>query len=203
MRTIEMNRVNSSATNHADERFSLAGCVLVASPAISDGLFGRSVCIVIEHSEKHAVGIVLNKRLEIDANSLAQLFMHGLEKPLAGHINFGGPQSGPILAIHEDKDLAEGGNNLGIYLSVQVDHLKQLAQSSQRRFRLFAGHAVWGATELDHQVIAGNWHVLPAVPELIFDDESQMWPKAIRTVANQILSNVTGFDVSTVQCSKN
>jgi putative transcriptional regulator len=199
-----MNRTNvTPPTDGHSDRVSLAGCILVASPGVSDGLFGRSVCMVLEHSEKHAVGLVLNKRLEIDASAFFGHLMPGSTSPTETHINFGGPQSGPILAIHDDQELAEGGNNLGVYLSVQVEHLKKLTQSTNRRFRLFAGHATWGPTELDHQVIAGNWHVLPAVPELIFDEESHIWPKAIRTVANQILSEATGIDVGRIQSSWN
>src|SRR5262245_56519298 len=40
---------------------SLAGKLLIASPAIDDPRFARAVILVCTHNEDHAMGIVLNK----------------------------------------------------------------------------------------------------------------------------------------------
>jgi putative transcriptional regulator len=174
-------------------RISLAGFALVASPGLADSVFGNSVCIVVEHSKERAIGIVLNKPLEIDASPIWEQILEGSKSAGASaHVNFGGPQSGPVLAIHDVKDLAEGGNQLGVYLAAQQEHLKALTESQNGRYRLFIGHAVWGPSELEQQIVEGVWHVLPAIPELVFDEEGSMWLKAIRTVGNRLVEEITG-----------
>jgi putative transcriptional regulator len=94
--------------------------------------------------------------------------------------------------------LAEGGNEFGIYLAAQAEHLKQLVTASQNPFRLYVGHTSWGPTELEQQIVNGDWHVLPAVPELVFDDESTMWHRAVRTIGNNVLESITGLPASSV-----
>jgi putative AlgH/UPF0301 family transcriptional regulator len=107
------------------------------------------------------------------------------------------------LAVHDVPELAEGGNQLGIYLSAQVDHLKQLAESNTHRLKLYAGNLIWGPTELDRQVVSGDWHLLQAAPEIVFDDESSMWSNAMRSIANQIYTEATGMDLKGYNCQLN
>lgn len=196
-----MSRWKEQAAGPEVSRISLAGTVLVAAPHLTDAVFGRSVCIVVEHTKEQAVGIVLNKRLEIDSSPFWNFILDGaaVESITSdAHINFGGPTSGPIVAIHQDKTLAEGGNEFGIYLAAQAEHLKQLVTASQNPFRLYIGHTSWGPTELEQQIVNGDWHVLPAVPELVFDDESTMWHRAVRTIGNNVLESITGLPASRV-----
>jgi putative transcriptional regulator len=196
-----MSRWKEQSVGPEVPRISLAGTVLVAAPQWTDSVYGRSVCIVVEHSAKQAIGIVLNKRLEIDISPIWNFISDGASHEMAistPHINFGGPQSGPIVAIHQDKMLAEGGNEFGVYLAAQADHLKQLFTASQNPFRLYIGHALWGPHELEQQIVDGAWHVLPAVPELVFDDEATMWHRAVRTIGNNVLESITGLPASRV-----
>lgn len=199
-----MNRIAVNSVAETLPRVSLAGALLVASPALNQGVFEQSVCLVLEHSVDRAVGIVLNKPMQLSVAS----FLAKIDPELAKHaasspVHFGGPASGPILAVHDAPEFAEGGNQLGIYLSAQVDHLKQLALSTNRRLKVYAGNFIWGPSELDQQVIDGGWHVLPAVPEIVFEDESIMWGKAIRSVANQIYFEATGIDLTSYNCQVN
>lgn len=191
-----MNRIpKSTGSDDETSRISLAGCLLVAAPSVQDAVFARSVCIVVEHSEEHTIGIMLNRRLAIDTESLLEQLLEGAEKPLnsVSHFNFGGPQNGPVLAIHDNQMLAEGGNSQGVYLSAQSETLKKLAQTTPEHCRLFVGHAVWQVSQLETEIINGDWHVLPAVPELVFADEYTMWARGIQTVGNTIIQEATGL----------
>ena len=191
-----MNRIPiSSSQKEDDSRISLAGCVLVASPCIQDPVFARSVCIVVEHSVKQTIGIMLNRRLAMDTESFWEQLLDGATKPInaVSYVNFGGPQNGPVLAIHDNQHLAEGGNSQGVYLSSQSDTLKKLAQSTPEHCRLFIGHALWQVSQLETEIVNGDWHVLPAVPELVFADEQTMWAQGIRAVGNGIIQAATGL----------
>ena len=190
-----MNRIPKS--EHLDEdqpRISLAGYLLVASPGIKDPVFERSVCIIVEHTKERTIGIMLNRPLAIDTSALWEQLLEGAAKPAnaVSHLNFGGPQNGPVLAIHDNEHLAEGGNSQGVYLSAQTETLKKLAQVTPEHCRLFIGHAVWSFLQLETEVVDGQWHVLPAIPELVFSDENTMWTRSIQVVGNNILQSAQG-----------
>ncbi|HUP77781.1 MAG TPA: YqgE/AlgH family protein [Pirellula sp.] len=191
-----MNRIpKSTSSDDKITRISLAGCLLVAAPSVQDAVFARSVCIVVEHSEERTIGIMLNRRLAMDTELLLEQLSEGAEKSFnsVSHVNFGGPQNGPILAIHDNQMLAEGGNSQGVYLSAQSETLKKLAQTTPEHCRLFVGHAVWQVAQLETAIINGDWHVLPAVPELVFADEYTMWARGIQIVGNSIIQEATGL----------
>jgi putative transcriptional regulator len=199
-----MNRIALNSDTKPVPRISLAGLLLVASPSQHQGVFEQAVCLVLEHSEEKAVGIVLNKPMQVSfASFLSQVAPDLSSNASSKLLHFGGPESGPILAVHDVPELAEGGNQLGIYLSAQVDHLKQLAESNTRKLKLYAGSLFWGPTELDRQVVSGDWHLLQAAPEIVFDDESSMWINAMRSIANQIYTEATGMDLKGYNCQLN
>jgi len=53
---------------------SLANNLLIAMPSLADGNFAQSVSLICEHSERGALGIVLNKPLEMKLGDvLAQM----------------------------------------------------------------------------------------------------------------------------------
>ncbi len=191
-----MNRIPASAHSKDESpRISLAGSLLVASPGTQDPVFARSVCIVVEHTPTQTIGIMLNRRLEMDSNALLEQLLEGATKPANSvtYVNFGGPQSGPVLAIHDNQQLAEGGNSQGVYLSAQTNLLKKIAQTTPNHCRLFIGHAVWQVSQLETEIINGDWHVLAAVPELVFADEHTMWALGIQVVGNSIIQAATGL----------
>jgi putative transcriptional regulator len=191
-----MNRTfHSSNDGDAPPRVSLAGYLLIAAPHVQDPVFAKSVCMIVEHSEEQTIGILLNRPLAIDIEPLWEQLLEGAEKPTKAlaHVNFGGPQSGPVLAIHDSEQLAEGGNSQGVYLSAQAETLKKIALSAPDHCRLFVGHAVWQPSQLETEIVAGNWHVLPAIPALVFAEEQAMWARGIQAVGNGIILEATGL----------
>ncbi len=191
-----MNRIPESPNSKGESaRISLAGSLLVAAPGIQDPVFARSVCIVVEHTQTQTIGIMLNRRLAMDSDALLEQLLEGAAKPAnaVAYVNFGGPQSGPVLAIHDNQQLAEGGNSQGVYLSAQTDLLKKIAQTAPNHCRLFIGHAVWKVSQLETEIINGDWHVLSAVPGLVFADEHTMWALGIHVVGNSIIQAATGL----------
>jgi putative transcriptional regulator len=190
-----MNRIpNSEDTDAGSHRVSLAGYLTVASPSVTDPVFARSVCIIVEHSPERTIGIMLNRPLSVDTAPLWEQLLEGSEKPTnsVSHFNFGGPQNGPVLAIHDNEQLAEGGNSQGVYLSAQSETLKKLALVTPDHCRLFVGHAFWQASQLEKEIVQGDWHVLPAIPELVFSPEETMWLRGIQAVGNGIIRSATG-----------
>lgn len=174
-------------------RYNLSGCVLVAAPRLTDALFGRSVCLMLEHSDEGSVGLVLNRAFSSDVRGLWDQLTEGQESaepPL--HLNFGGPVSGPVLAIHDHEPLAEAGNGAGVYVAAQVQNLKKLTTLSPEHYRLFVGHAAWKSGQLEHEIAEGYWYPLPASSDLVFSHESDMWPHGIRLVGEAVIESIVG-----------
>lgn len=174
--------------------FSLDGCLLVAAPSWRHELFGRAVCLVVHHSPDGSIGVFLNRSLSIDAA--------GLWKQLTGEkaavrpttINFGGPQSGPIVALHNRRELAEFTSAEGVYLAAQVDHLQELVTSpaSEAVVKIIVGQADWKPGQLDSQFAEGKWLPLPVTSKLVFADEQNMWADAMREIGDHFVSAITG-----------
>ncbi len=52
---------------------------------------------------------------------------------------------------------------------------------SAESFRIYSGHAGWAPWQLDWEVLRGDWHILPADPQTIFEKpSSEIWPELIK-----------------------
>ena len=67
MKRIPSNKNHSvGGEENKPERVSLAGCLLAAHMDVTDPLFSKGVCLIVEHTEDATVGIMLNRPLAID-----------------------------------------------------------------------------------------------------------------------------------------
>ncbi len=191
-----MNRLPPSEEPESQSpKLSLAGLLLVAAPQVHDELFGKTVCLVLEHGVEHSIAVVLNRPFALDVLPLWEQLTNGLTKTAnpPHHLNFGGPHSGPVVAIHNREALAEGGNGNGIYLAAQVETLKKLALVPPEHYRLFVGHAAWKAGLLEQEIMGGIWYPIPASPDLVFVDDYDMWREGMRKVGGMMLQSVLGI----------
>ena len=194
--------------------FSLEGQLLVANPTWNNQLFGRSVCLVVHHSPQGAVGIFLNRAMNLDATVLwqqvagSEIQKSDAEKVDAQHqksnspnaeaqhrsLHFGGPKSGPVVALHNRAELAEFRSADGVYLAAQLSHLEQLLKLPEQdaQLKIIVGQADWPPGLLDNQFAAGNWLPLPVLPKLVFADSPSMWAQALREVGHRFVVGITG-----------
>jgi len=193
-----MNRLPKDNENQDSQHspMNLTGVLLVATPRLTDDIFGRSVCLVLEHVPDHSVGVVLNRPFALDVAPLWQELTSGLSKTASPppHLHFGGPVSGPVVAIHDRESLAEAGNGNGVYLAAQVENLKKLVLIPPEHYRLFVGHAAWKSGQLEQEIRDGFWYPLPADPELVFGSDFDMWQQGMRRVGNYMMQSVLGLD---------
>ncbi len=192
-----MNRLDPSGQPDSETpKLSLAGVLLVAAPQVDNELFGRSVCLVLEHKVEQSIGVLLNRPFALDVKPLWEQMTQGLSKTAEPphHLNFGGPQSGPVVAIHDRESLAESGNGNGIYLAAQVETLKKLALIPPQHYRLLVGHAVWKPGQLEQEIMAGIWYPLPASPDLVFVDDYDMWRESMRRVGGLVVQSILGLE---------
>jgi putative transcriptional regulator len=107
-------------------------------------------------------------------------------------VHFGGPLSGPVVAVHGTRAYAEAEAGQGVFMAAQREHLEQLVKRPDHDFRLIIGHAAWTSAQLSQEFSAGYWHVLPATPETTLPVRIDLWPYLIRRATGASIASWVG-----------
>ncbi|QEF96386.1 hypothetical protein Mal15_04140 [Stieleria maiorica] len=110
-----------------------------------------------------------------------------------GTIHFGGPLSGPVVAVHNSSEHAEAQAGKGIYVAAQRDMLETLVRQQPGPFRLIVGHLGWTNEQLRAEREAGFWHMIDATDEDVFAGDHELWPTVIRRATTRSLANWLGI----------
>ena len=164
--------------------FNLSNHFLIAMPGLQDGLFGKSVVYVCEHSPRGALGLVINKPASI---SLPTLFER-VELPLkrqdlqSQSVFQGGPvQTERGFVLHEPIYIGEGQHNETLYASTMTiagglemttskDVLEALScGAGPQRVLITLGYASWGQGQLEAELGENSWLTVDADRAVIFD----------------------------------
>jgi putative transcriptional regulator len=169
---------------------SLAGKLLIASPAIEDPRFSRAVILVCTHNEDHAMGIMLNKASDEDNLSelLDQLGVDGDGAPDDAHILVGGPVSRERGFVLHSEDYDSDGATLnvceGVCLTATRDVLHAMTSDSPpEKFVLALGYSGWGAGQLEMELTENVWLVGTPDPALVYDPSlDTKWSRALARI---------------------
>ena len=110
-----------------------------------------------------------------------------------GILHFGGPLSGPVVAIHQHSQYAEAETGNGIYVAAQKQHLEDLVRCRPGPYRLIVGHLGWECEQLEAEIETGIWHVLPATTDSVFSSAIEMWPRLIRRATSSSMARWLGI----------
>jgi len=155
---------------------ALQGKLLVASPALRDPNFRRTVVLVVHHDEDGAMGLVLNRPSDAEA----QPILPDLAETLADRrVAVGGPVAPTsLLVLAEFAQPEEAGLIVFGEVGLFGDETEP---SAAVRARVFAGYAGWGASQLEAELEEGSWLVEPARPEDAFaGHDGDLWGDVLR-----------------------
>jgi putative transcriptional regulator len=166
---------------------SLQGYFLIASPHLADSNFYKGVVLMIKHDEEGAFGLILNRPME---STVAEVWNMVSEEELdcSAPIFFGGPVTGPLVALHRLKGAAEAEVLPGIFFSAHKDKLEQLIRQTSKPYRFFTGYAGWAGGQLESELNAGGWLTSKAQKKLIFQPADDLWQHVTRTIGEAILN---------------
>ncbi len=167
-------------------RTSLSGELLVATPAMSDPRFTHTVILMAQHNKDGAVGIVINRPLDMQSiASLLQAFgrdANGVADSV--RVFLGGPVNPEAaLVIHSTDyrrpDTLDIDGRLA--LSAAPDVLRDIGLGKGPRKSLVAfGYAGWAPSQLEDEITQGAWYAVPEDPVLVFDDDrTKVWSDAM------------------------
>ncbi|MGD0896360.1 MAG: YqgE/AlgH family protein [Thermoguttaceae bacterium] len=167
---------------------SLQGRFLVAAPHQLDPNFVRVVILVVGHTRRAAFGVIVNETAE----KRPRLRQRNSRRPSPGKagFNFGGPVTGPLMAVHTNALLGERRLLPGVFFSAKERNVLSLMGQTGRPCKVFTGYAGWGPGQLDDEVEQGIWRVAPATSEQIFSDSRDLWEQLARQVSRLQLRTI-------------
>jgi putative transcriptional regulator len=138
---------------------SLKGRLLLATPALFDPNFRRTVVLVGEHSDEGAMGLVLNRPAEVTVGeavpALAEIAGEDARVHVGGPVQ---PEAVLLLAEFADPSAAAGLVVGDVGFASSDDDLEELAGAT-RRARVFAGYSGWGPGQLEAELEEESWLV--------------------------------------------
>jgi len=157
---------------------------LIAMPGLSDESFSRSVVYLCEHSERGALGLVINKPSDMTLKSLFDKVDLPLRREDLSQVPVF--QGGPVhtergFVLHESLKPEDVTSNESIYASTMTipgglemttsrDVLEALSTGAgPRRVLISLGYAAWGQGQLESEIAENSWLTVQADPLVIFD----------------------------------
>lgn len=160
---------------------SLRGRLLVASPVLQDPNFARTVVLVAEHTPEGAMGVVLNRPMELEVAEASPVLAALGENE--EHVFAGGPvQPNGVMVLARfaapSKPAVAITPDLG-FVGAE-DDLDAIADSVERA-RVFAGHAGWAPGQLDSELEDEGWIVADLEPDDPFtEDPDGLWSTVLQ-----------------------
>lgn len=161
------------------QKVNLTQHFLIAMPNMVDPHFARTLTFICEHNEQGALGVVVNRPIDMTLEAL----LEQINIPLGSDafklvpIHFGGPvqvDRGFVLhtPLGEWQSTLAVGSDIG--LTTSKDILEAVARGEgPRQILVTLGYAGWAPGQLEHELSQNAWLTVQAKPEVIFDMPSE------------------------------
>ena len=164
---------------------------LIAMPGLDDAAFAKSVIYLCEHTERGALGLIINKPSDINLKGLfAKVELPLRREDLSDALVFhGGPvQTERGFVLHES--MMPGHESVyastmtipgGLEMTTSKDVLEALSTGAgPRRVFVSLGYSAWGEGQLESEISDNSWLTVPADMSVIFDTPaSERYEKAM------------------------
>ncbi|MBG6070965.1 MULTISPECIES: YqgE/AlgH family protein [unclassified Polaromonas] len=179
---------------------------LIAMPGLEDEGFAKSVIYMCEHSERGALGLIINKPSDINVKGL----FDKVELPLRREDLTTTPvfQGGPVqtergFVLHES--MMPGNESVyastmsipgGLEMTTSKDVLEALSTGAgPRKVFVSLGYSAWGEGQLELELLDNSWLTVAADLGLIFDTPvEERYDKALKLLGLEswMISPVAG-----------
>lgn len=165
----------------------LTGSILIAMPGMSDLRFAQSVVYLCDHSEKGAMGLIVNKPAAdmSFADLLKQLEITPDTSVSDVGVYFGGPvETGRGFVLHSPdytSDLRTLNVSDDVALTPTMDVLEDIASGEgPSRVMMMLGYSGWGPGQLEDEISRNGWLTVEGTADLIFSiQDDRKWSAAL------------------------
>jgi putative transcriptional regulator len=166
---------------------TLQGNCLLASPFMDDPNFFRSAVLIVQHTDEHSLGLILNRPTHFTLEKVVSMICEA-KCVHSGVLYCGGPVDSPLLALH-DQDQIDGPACFdGLKICTEQKELIKLFRNKSARLKLFDGVSAWGPGQLEEELETGSWIVTDIDSDEALSVESELWESLIRRVGLDVLS---------------
>ena len=169
---------------------NLTNQFLIAMPSMADGNFAGAVVYMCEHTENGALGLVINRPIDIKLKNLFdKVDLHLNRDDLSERpVYFGGPvQTERGFVLHES--LGDDGGHYsstlkipgGLEMTTSRDVLEALSHGAgPKKVFITLGYSGWSAGQLEEEISRNGWLTVDAASDIIFDTPvEQRYDKAL------------------------
>ena len=163
------------------------GKILISEPFLRDATFGRSVVLLIDHTEEGSMGLIINKQLPIFVNDIIKEFKYIENIPLYK----GGPiATDTLFYFHTLADIPGAiPISKGLYLNGDFDEIKKyILQGNKvdRYIRFFLGYSGWESEQLSTELKENTWLVSKEENAYLMNgDTKDMWKQALEKLGSK------------------
>jgi putative transcriptional regulator len=148
---------------------------LIAMPAMEDSFFAKSLTYICEHNEQGALGIIVNRPIQLTLGELfTQIKVPLNESELEDRpVHFGGPvQTDRGFVLHDPvgqwQSTLPVSDKIG--LTTSRDILQAVGEGhGPQRLLITLGYAGWGQGQLEHELTQNAWLTVPATEHVLFE----------------------------------
>jgi len=148
-------------------------------PGMGDDTFAGTVVYLCEHTERGALGLVINKPIDITLKNLFEKVELPLDREELAElpVYFGGPvQTERGFVLHERQGETGAGYSStmsvpgGLEMTTSKDVLEALSSGAgPKRVLVTLGYSGWQAGQLEDELGRNGWLTVDADPRIIFD----------------------------------
>lgn len=147
---------------------------LIAMPNMVDPNFARTLTYVCEHSDQGALGVIVNRPIDLSLDSLFERIEIKLEnKGVVGMpVYFGGPvQTDRGFVLH--RPVGSWHSTLAVRQDIGLTSSRDILQAvgttgEPSEILVTLGYAGWAAGQLEHELAQNAWLTVAADPQIIF-----------------------------------
>ena len=147
---------------------------LIAMPGMVDPNFNGTLTYICDHSEQGALGVVVNRPIDLDLSTLFEQIGLALPERLQRKtVYFGGPvQTERGFVLHTPPQTFS--STLTVHNEVSLTTSKHVLEAvshgeGPEKFMVSLGYAGWSAGQLEEEMKQNAWLSVAADPQVIFD----------------------------------
>jgi len=180
---------------------TLSNQFLIAMPQLDDPNFHHTTTYICEHNEEGAMGLVINRPLELNIADVLEQMEIEVEDPELANVPIfhGGPvQEERGFVLHRPAMSWESTVVITEQLAITTskDILVEIASGNgPAQYLITLGYAGWGAGQLEHELAENAWLTGPADLSVLFDEPVESrWARAAEIIGVDLnlLSGDTG-----------
>ena len=172
----------------------LKGKLLVASPILDETPMEQTVILILQNDKTDGtIGVLINQPADQTIKNAWAQFAGGAHFSQK-RLRFGGPNSGPVVAVHTTPEFADGELSNAVFTTTTQRKMRSIIQQEQSPFRVYFGILGWDQSELNDEMERGFWHTVDCTQQLLFEATESLWHSASQARQTAFFESVCGID---------